>query len=166
MTSNCVLYAPYDYNLLGRHSTLLLLTNKKLSQLLIKFITGEGPVAGGFQVRTPGWGRVEAKGGRPFWNRVGSMCRGVRFGPTTATPSGDEANALPEHPDAMPEHQGACMQRRRKGQPGALKPSAGRGCPSLDKADCVFRSLSLARGGGGLGSTPAAWPPPRHPGPT
>ena len=132
----------------------------------LKFITGEGPVAGGFQVRTPGWGRVEAKGGRPFWNRVGSMCRGVRFGPTTATPSGNEANALPEHPDAMPEHQGACMQRRRKGQPGALKPSAGRGCPSLDKADCVFRSLSLARGGGGLGSTPAAWPPPRHPGPT
>ena len=59
----------------------------------LKFITGEGPVAGGVQVRTPGWGRVEAKGGRPFWNRVGSMCRGVRFGPTTATPSGDEANA-------------------------------------------------------------------------
>ena len=29
----------------------------------LKFITGEGPVAGGFQVRTPGWGRVEAKGG-------------------------------------------------------------------------------------------------------
>ena len=121
---------------------------------------------GEVQVRTPGWGRVEAKGGRPFWNRVGSMCRGVRFGPMTATPSGDEANALPKHPDAAPEHQGACMQRRRKGQPGALKPSAGRGCPSLDKADCVFRSLSLARGGGALGSTPAAWPPPRHPGPT
>ena len=100
----------------------------------LKFITGEGPVAGGFQVRTPGWGRVEAKGGRPFWNRVGPMCRGVRFGPTTATPSGDEANALPEHPDAVPEHQGACMQRRRKGQPGALKPSAGRAGTVLPRA--------------------------------
>ena len=64
----------------------------------LKFITGEGPVAGGFQVRTPGWGRVEAKGGRPFWNRVGSMCRGVRFGPTTATPFGGQGECIARAP--------------------------------------------------------------------